>query len=95
MVAPIALAILNPIGFIMMELQKTLNSGGQGGGFLKATVKVLKEVALNPVVNMTVVGIVFNFILDGSLPGLVDNIFLVLGESNIYLQAILNLSLLQ
>ncbi|GFR68715.1 integral membrane protein GPR155, partial [Elysia marginata] len=42
LIAPAALAILNPIGFIMMEFQKTLNSpdNEQNGGFCKALAKV-------------------------------------------------------
>ncbi|RUS82235.1 hypothetical protein EGW08_010011 [Elysia chlorotica] len=83
LIAPAALAILNPVGFVMMEFQKTINSGehSDNGGFWKVLSKVLKEIAMNPIVNMTVTGIVFNFILDGSLPGILDNIFLVLGQA--------------
>ncbi|KAK3780258.1 hypothetical protein RRG08_047247 [Elysia crispata] len=83
LIAPVALAILNPIGFIMMEFQKTINSKhhGNNGGLFKALIKVLKGIALNPIVNMTVTGIIFNFILKGSLPGILDNIFLVLGQA--------------
>ena len=80
LVAPISLAILNPIGFIMMEFQRTINSRNQSGGLCKALGKVLKGIAMNPIVNMTITGIIFNFILKSSLPQILDNIFLVLGK---------------
>ncbi|GFN92004.1 integral membrane protein gpr155 [Plakobranchus ocellatus] len=80
LLAPFTLAVLIPIGFIMMEFQRTLNLHGHGqkGGFSQSLVKVLKGVAMNPIVNMTIIGIVFNFILNGSLPQMLDNIFGVL-----------------
>ncbi|KAK3780259.1 hypothetical protein RRG08_047248 [Elysia crispata] len=81
LVAPISLAILNPIGFIMMEFQRTINSRNQSGGLCKALGKVLKGIAMNPIVNMTITGIIFNFILKSSLPQILDNIFLVLAHA--------------
>ncbi|GFR68725.1 integral membrane protein GPR155 [Elysia marginata] len=82
LVAPISLALLNPIGFILMEFQNTINAREQGEskGFCKALLKVLKEIALNPIVNMTVAGIIFNFILSSSIPEILDGIFKVLAE---------------
>lgn len=83
LIAPISLAFLNPLGFIMMEFQNTINARehGENAGFCKALLKVMKGISLNPIVNMTVAGIIFNFILSSSIPEIVDDIFKVLAQA--------------
>jgi hypothetical protein len=82
LMAPISLVILNPVGFILMELSKCSSSINQPGSHessggselsvrnskLQVTGTVIKSIILNPVVLMTALGIVGNLVFNHSLP---------------------------
>ncbi|XP_013387378.1 integral membrane protein GPR155 isoform X2 [Lingula anatina] len=80
--APISLVILNPIGFTMMELEKRKESGEhEKSSNLKLALHVCKGVLLNPLVFMTIIGIIGNFVFNHKLPAVIDDILTVLGQS--------------
>jgi len=66
LVAPISLLILNPIGFVLLELGKDNN--GQKMGPLSTILAVLKGLVTNPVVAMTVLGVLGNLAFSSSPP---------------------------
>jgi hypothetical protein len=81
--APISLVILNPLGFILMELSKhgssAINQPGNHesvGGIemswrsnkLQVAGAVAKSIILNPIVLMTALGIVGNLVFNHKLP---------------------------
>jgi hypothetical protein len=83
LMAPISLVILNPIGFILMELSKcNSNAVNQPGSHesigstelsrrnskLKLAGAVIKSIILNPVVLMTALGIIGNLVFNHKLP---------------------------
>lgn len=82
LMAPISLVILNPIGFILMELSKCNNSINQPGSHeniggtelsrsnskLQVTGAVIKSIILNPIVLMTALGVIGNLVFNHRLP---------------------------
>ncbi|XP_042861951.1 integral membrane protein GPR155-like [Penaeus japonicus] len=83
LVAPISLVFLNPIGFIFMEIGKRHKSNQEGEEGSSARKKengcqmvlyILRDVLLNPIVLMTAMGIVGNFIFDHKLPNILEGI---------------------
>lgn len=81
--APISLAILNPISFILMEIGKRRSSDDaeqllmNDGALtnvshhkrrLKVVVSVAKGIFLNPIILMTILGIVGNVIFKHKIP---------------------------
>lgn len=83
LMAPISLVILNPLGFILMELSKhdssAVNRPGNHGttagtelsrknGKLQVAGAVAKSIILNPIVLMTALGIVGNLVFSHTLP---------------------------
>ena len=69
LVAPISLLILNPAGFVVMEADK--NSTKEKKTFkdkMKTILVVLKSLVMNPIVSMTVLGVIANIIFQGNLP---------------------------
>ncbi|CAG0907177.1 unnamed protein product, partial [Cyprideis torosa] len=80
LLAPISLVLLNPIGFLLMEFQKKRDEkeNAKDGILFR---KIFAGVALNPVVIMTVLGIVANLIFDKVLPPVLEGILTVLGSS--------------
>ena len=84
-VAPISLAVLNPFGFLLIEIQnriddqkkypeRTWNKG-------QVVKKILLDIARNPVILSTVFGIVFNRILHQKLPNILDHILTPIAQS--------------
>lgn len=72
LVAPISLAILNPLGFVFMELEKRREQidelrDNQENKF-KVFLVVMKSIITNPIVFMTALGIVGNFVFTHHLP---------------------------
>ena len=67
LVAPISLIILNPIGFILLEVDKGQREKVKGGS-LSTFLGVLKGLLLNPVVGMTVLGVLGNFAFSSNPP---------------------------
>lgn len=69
LVAPISLMFLNPIGFALLELAKWRNTNSdQKGSKMTAVLAVLQGVAFNPIVFMTVAGIVCNLVFGNNVP---------------------------
>ncbi|KAK3746982.1 hypothetical protein QZH41_011934 [Actinostola sp. cb2023] len=80
LVAPITLVILNPIGFILLEFNK---HHGSGKHIEKRhlTIAIIKGIITNPIVFMTFIGIVANFILHQKIPAIIDGFLTVLGSA--------------
>lgn len=77
--APISLAILNPIGFVLLEIGKG-RTGDQQSGW-KLVGSVIKGIAFNPVLFMTVLGIIGNFVFSHSIPTILSVILDVFGNA--------------
>jgi len=75
--APISLVLLNPVGFILMEVGRD----GQHENSAGKCKHVMKNVAGNPIMIMTVLGIVGNFLFSGSLPSLLESFLDTLGSA--------------
>ena len=80
LVAPISLLILNPIGFVLLEIDKR-SKGGEGEGDFKTVLAVLKGLLSNPVVLMTMLGVLGNLAFSSSLPLHLNKFFKSLGEA--------------
>ena len=67
LLAPIQLALLNPIGFFCMEysLQRAKNTVS----FRRLLSKTLWNLIINPVVNMTIIGLLINLIISKAIHG--------------------------
>lgn len=77
--APISLAILNPIGFVLLEINKrSSDERGCGWSLFGSTAK---GIALNPVLLMTVLGISGNLIFSHKIPGILEAVLKVFGEA--------------
>lgn len=75
--APISLVILNPIGFVFMEIGRQ-----QAGQTTWTLVKnVAKGVCTNPIIVMTFFGIIGNFAFGGQLPSFLDGFLSSLGDA--------------
>ncbi|XP_011168047.1 integral membrane protein GPR155 [Solenopsis invicta] len=79
LMAPISLAILNPIGFILLEIGKRRVE--EHTNLRDMVYSVVKGVVLNPVLFMTVLGIVGNLIFNHSVPHLLAAIIEVFGNA--------------
>lgn len=81
--APISLAILNPVAFVMMEInkQREIESNElnlQRLSKLKVAQQILKGIAYNPVLVMTVLGIVGNIVFKHNLPNYIEGLLEVI-----------------
>ncbi|PNF32094.1 Integral membrane protein GPR155 [Cryptotermes secundus] len=96
LMAPISLVILNPLGFILMELSKhdssAVNQPGNHGttagtelsrknSKLQVAGAVAKSIILNPIVLMTALGIVGNLVFSHMLPVALSGILKILGSA--------------
>ncbi|XP_050702655.1 LOW QUALITY PROTEIN: integral membrane protein GPR155-like [Eriocheir sinensis] len=95
LVAPISLVFLNPLGFILMEIgkrrRKMEQDGGGGNGMgveggkkengCRLALHIGKDVLLNPIVLMTTLGILGNFVFSHTLPNILEGILKVLGQA--------------
>ena len=82
LVAPISLLILNPIGFVLMEAEK--NSSSKNSGILaklKTFLAVLRALIMNPIVSMTIFGVLANLSFQGNLPILFTKFLNALGAA--------------
>ncbi|GAB1600426.1 integral membrane protein GPR155-like [Argonauta hians] len=81
--APISLALINPICFVMMEIHKNRNptSFQENQKRPYMTLKILLDVIKNPIVLSTILGIIFNFIFKQTIPITIKNILTVLGQA--------------
>jgi len=67
--APISLVILNPLGFVLMELGKRReDSEGPRLGGCRLVGSVIKSIILNPIVFMTALGMLGNIVFHHNLP---------------------------
>ena len=77
--APSSLMMLNPLGFVLMELQRAHSSAKVSGSWLETGQRVLTGIGTNPVVFMTFLGIVANGVFDHCLPNILEGILKVGG----------------
>ena len=82
LVAPISLIILNPFGFILLEMDKGKKGKGKEGSSSLATfLSVLKGLLTNPVVGMTVLGVLGNFAFSSKPPSHLTKFLKALGAA--------------
>ncbi|OXU22582.1 hypothetical protein TSAR_001784 [Trichomalopsis sarcophagae] len=83
LMAPISLVALNPIGFVFLEINKRHQSEENrlNGTNLDMFKAIAKGVALNPVLLMTVLGIIGNLIFSHNLPAIILVVLEVLGNA--------------
>lgn len=79
LMAPISLAILNPIGFVLLEIGKRRVGEPKSGWSLVAS--VVKGIASNPILFMTVLGIIGNIIFSHHVPIALSEILDVFGKA--------------
>ncbi|EFN76836.1 Integral membrane protein GPR155, partial [Harpegnathos saltator] len=79
LVAPISLAILNPIGFVLLEIGKQRME--EHTSYRDMACSVVKGVVLNPILFMTVLGIVGNLIFKHNVPHLLATVLEVFGNA--------------
>ena len=90
--APISLAIVNPLGFALLEYQKAKDEAISTPKYETVTNKnrvlirkivfnTVKGIVTNPFVFMIVFGIAFNFILEKKLPIWADGLFKTLANA--------------
>ena len=70
LLAPVSLVILNPFGFVLMEIgkQESLPPAESGRRKLTMATNIMYSIITNPVVLMTVLGMITNFICNHKLP---------------------------
>jgi len=78
LVAPINLLCLNPIGFVLLELGRDKR---EKSGCLATGLAVLRGLVTNPVVVMTVLGVLGNLAFSSSPPQHLDKFFTTLGAA--------------
>ena len=79
LVAPISLVLLNPIGFTMLEIHKHKQEPTRHTRKVTVVLHVIKDVLMNPIIFMAVIGIVGNFLFKQNVPAVIDDILEVLG----------------
>lgn len=78
LLAPINLVMLNPLGFVLMELGQRK---GEGTSTLKVATSVITNIVTNPVVFMTALGIVGNLVFNHNLPTVLQSLLNVFGSA--------------
>ncbi|NXD63045.1 GP155 protein, partial [Eolophus roseicapillus] len=81
LVAPISLMMLNPLGFILCEIQKWRDNRTVSHSKIKIVGLALLRVLQNPIVFMVFIGIASNFILGQKIPEYLENFLDGLGSS--------------
>ena len=79
LVAPISLLILNPIAFILLELGREKRAKDEG--LVSTVLTVVRGLLTNPVIAMTVLGVLGNLVLSSSMPPLLDHFLSALGAT--------------
>ncbi|XP_031562631.1 integral membrane protein GPR155-like [Actinia tenebrosa] len=79
LLAPISVVLLNPIGFIFLEFNKHSDHLNLKKGHV--AIATIKGVILNPIVFMTFIGIIANFILRQKVPVIINGFLDVLSSS--------------
>ncbi len=79
LMAPISLVILNPVGLICLEIGSPQSTSPTR---FSLAVKVIKNVIKNPIIFMTVAGVIGNFAFgESGLPPIVDRLLTTLGSA--------------
>ncbi|XP_040213652.1 integral membrane protein GPR155 isoform X2 [Rana temporaria] len=73
LVAPVSLMMLNPLGFVLCEIQKWRDNPVTSQGKVKIVGLALLRVFQNPIVFMVFIGIAFNFALGQKIPVYLEN----------------------
>ncbi|UJR20961.1 hypothetical protein I4U23_024067 [Adineta vaga] len=85
LIAPISLVILNPIGLILIEIQKRLDNQRKhrerSWSCFQLISNVGGNIARNPIVICTLLGVIFNQLFQQHLPELIDGILTPLAQS--------------
>lgn len=103
LMAPISLAILNPIAYVMMEITKLQNKNKEGSpvvsparcpratdessrrqvlrGKCLVVIHTMKSIFLNPILLMTLLGVLSRLVFTNGLPVFISSILRVLGNS--------------
>jgi predicted permease len=82
LISPISLCFLNPIGFFMLEInEKLTNERTRNFKAINLIASVLWGTISNPIVFMTGIGILVNFLLNGNIPWLIEPFVKTLGDS--------------
>ena len=76
LVAPISLVILNPIGFMILEANK---ESAEKKSILKTLTMVMKGLMMNPIIMMTILGLIANFVFGGKPPRILELVLSKLG----------------
>lgn len=80
--APIQLVILNPIGLFLMETHRHRRSQNfEGHHYCKIFVRVFKQIVKNPIIFMTLIGIVWNQSFSHQMPQILRPLLEVLSNS--------------
>ena len=80
LVAPISLVILNPIGFVLLELGKN-KASEESHSLISTILGVLKGLLMNPLIAMTLLGVLGNLAFSSSPPPYLTNFLGALGAS--------------
>lgn len=80
LLAPVSLAFLNPIGFVLMEIGKMRESSVEMSR-LKIVLKVTQAIFRNPIIMMTVLGILANLLFHSEMPDIIHNFMQTLGSA--------------
>lgn len=83
LLAPVSLVILNPFGFVLMEIGKheSLPPAESGRRKLTMATNIMYSIITNPVVLMTVLGMIANFICNHKLPSILADTLNVFGSA--------------
>ncbi|CAK9828560.1 Integral membrane protein GPR155 [Anthophora retusa] len=79
LMAPISLAILNPIGFVLLEIGKRYSEDHRD--YKNMVCSIIKGIALNPVLLMTVLGILGNLAFSHVIPPVFATVLDVFGNA--------------
>jgi predicted permease len=85
LISPISLVILNPFGFLFIEYQKRIDKQKKNPNRTwnrwQMVRKLLFDTCRNPVIVCTILGILFNQILNHKLPYILDQILIPISQS--------------
>ena len=78
LVAPISLVVLNPIGFVILEANRVSE---EKVGLCNSVVRVVKGLVMNPILVMTILGVLTNLIFSGQPPRTLQLLLTKLGAA--------------
>lgn len=77
LVTPIIYGLLNPIGFVFLEIENQATETSTGGGVkktIKVIFKIFKQIVTSPIIIMTILGICASFV-PGGVPVYISCVF--------------------